>query len=64
MCFNRDRAGNTFLVYINVSVLALPFIETVNLKFTADFFLNLRWYEIRIDLEVIIFIFFRETVIL
>ena len=30
------------LIYMNASVLAFPFIETVNLKFTADFFLNLR----------------------
>jgi hypothetical protein len=34
---------------MNASVLAFPFIETVNLKFTADFFLNLRWYDLRID---------------
>ena len=34
---------------MNVSVLAFPFIETVNLKFTADFFLNLKWYDLRID---------------
>jgi hypothetical protein len=38
----RDASGKTAIVYINVSVLAIPFIETINLKFTSDFFLNLR----------------------
>ena len=33
---------------MNASVLAFPFIDTVNLKFTADFYLNLRWYDTRI----------------
>ena len=37
---------------MNVSVLAFPFIETFNLKFTADFFLNMRWYDLRIDFQV------------
>ena len=45
----RDDAGDACLIYMNASVLAFPFIETVNLKFTADFFLNLRWYDLRID---------------
>ena len=45
----RDENGGALIVYMNVSVLAFPFIETVNLKFTADFFLNLRWYDLRID---------------
>ena len=34
---------------MNVSVLAFPFIETIALKFTADFYLNLKWYDLRID---------------
>lgn len=38
----RDAGGETTIVHINISVLAFPFIDTVNLKFTADFFLNLR----------------------
>ncbi len=45
----RDTSGKPVIVYMNASVLAFPFIETVNLKFTADFFLNLRWYDLRID---------------
>lgn len=39
----RDETGSPLIVYMNVSVLAFPFIETVNLKFTADYFLNLKW---------------------
>ncbi len=42
----RDETGNALDVYLNVSILAFPSIDTVNLKFTADFFLNLRWLEI------------------
>ncbi len=34
---------------MNVSILAIPNIDTVNLKFTVDFFLTLRWYDLRID---------------
>lgn len=30
------------LVYISMSVLAFPSIDTVNLKFTVDFYFNLR----------------------
>ena len=47
----RDEEGHPVLVYMNVSILAFPFIETTNLKFTADFFLNLRWYDLRIDFK-------------
>ena len=43
----RDESGATCVVYMNVSVLAFPFIETMNLKFTADYFLNLKWYDLR-----------------
>ena len=43
----RDESGNPLIVYMNVSVLAFPFIETMNLKFTADYFLNLKWYDLR-----------------
>ena len=40
------------MVYLNVSVLAIPSIDTVALRFTADFYLNLRWYDLRIDYQV------------
>ena len=45
----RDDTGQPLIVYINVSVLAFPSIDTVNLKFIADFFLNLKWYDLRVD---------------
>jgi hypothetical protein len=38
----RDSFRKTAIVYINISILAIPKIETFNLKFTPDFFLNLR----------------------
>jgi len=31
------------VVHMNVSILAFPSIDTAALKFTTDFFLNLRW---------------------
>ena len=34
---------------MSLSVLAFTSIDTVNLKFTADYYLNLRWYDLRID---------------
>ncbi len=40
------------VVYLNVSILALPYIDTAQLKFTADFYLNLRWYDLRVNLQV------------
>ena len=45
----RDEAREALAVYINVTILAFPNIDAVNLKFTSDFFLNLRWYDFRID---------------
>ena len=45
-----EAAGEPLTVYINVSVLAFPEIDTMNLKFTADFYLNLRWNDVRLDL--------------
>ena len=46
---NTLKTGGALTVYMNVSVLAFPFIETIALKFTADFYLNLKWYDLRID---------------
>ncbi len=36
---------------MNVSILALPYIDTQQLKLTADFYLNLRWYDVRVGLR-------------
>ena len=35
------------LVFINVSIIAFPSISTKDVKFTVDFYLNLRWYDPR-----------------
>ncbi len=40
----RDETGDPVVVRMNVSILAFPEIDTVNLKFTTDFFLNLKWF--------------------
>ena len=45
----RDESGKALVVYMNVSVLAFPKIETIALRFTADFYLNLKWYDLRLD---------------
>ena len=36
------------IVYINVSILTFPSISTKDVKFTADFNLNLRWHDLRL----------------
>ena len=38
------------LIYINVSILAFPTISVKDSKFSADFYLNLRWHDLRINL--------------
>ena len=45
----RDQNGSAVIVYLNVSVLAFPEIDTSTLTFTADFFLNLRWRDLRLE---------------
>ena len=35
-------------IHLNVSILALPDIRTVDLQFTADYFINMRWYDHRL----------------
>ena len=44
----RDKSGDPTFVYMNVSILAFPHIDVINLKFTADYYLSLRWYDYRI----------------
>ena len=36
------------VVYINISINSYPEISTKNVKFTADFYLNLRWKDLRL----------------
>jgi hypothetical protein len=45
----RDQQGTPLQVFMDVSILAFPEIDTVNLKFTVDFFLSMRWNDLRID---------------
>jgi hypothetical protein len=45
----RGTSGSPLKVYMNISILAFNEIDTVNLRFTVDFFLNMRWYDLRID---------------
>ena len=37
-------------IYINVSLLGFPSISTKDGKISVDFYLNLRWYDLRLDL--------------
>ena len=45
----RDPLGGAVLVHMNVSFLAFPVIDVFSLKFTVDYFLNMRWFDLRID---------------
>ena len=38
------------VIYINVSILAFPSISTKDVRFSSDYYLNLRWYDERLDL--------------
>ena len=38
------------IIYINVSLLAFPSISTKHVKFSADFYLNLQWHDLRIKM--------------
>ena len=44
-----NKNSNPLIVYINASVFAFPSIDTMNLKFTTDFYLNLRWNDRRLS---------------
>ena len=38
------------IIYINASIIAFPLISTKEVKFTADFYLNLQWHDLRVDI--------------
>jgi len=40
----RDEDGNVLYVYVNVTILAFPDIDTAALKYTVDYFLSMRWF--------------------
>ena len=43
-----SKGTDPLYIYLNVSILALPSIKTVDLQFTADYFINMRWYDHRL----------------
>ena len=43
----RNTEDGAIIVGMNISFLAFPVINTVALKFTVDFYLNLRWRDSR-----------------
>ena len=54
--YNKDilpvsaNSSEPLIVYINASIIAFPIISTKEVKFTADFYLNLKWYDSRVEL--------------
>ena len=38
-----SKGSSAVPVYLNISILALPRIDTILLQFTADYYVNLRW---------------------
>ncbi len=46
---NSHSRDSVTTVYLNISIQALPSIDTVNLKFTVDFFLTLSWHDGRLS---------------
>ena len=43
--------GEPVNIYINASVVSLPSINTNDLRFTVDFYLNLRWKDERLNFQ-------------
>ena len=42
---NRDPV----IIHINVSINSFPVIDTKNVKFSSDFWLHLRWHDLRLS---------------
>ena len=49
-----SRGTDPLLIYINVSILALPSIKTVDLQFTADYYINMRWWVLMVRVVLIV----------
>ena len=49
------------IIYINISLLALPIISTKDVKFAADFYLNVRWHDLRLDMWDLDHDFFKNS---
>ena len=46
--FPREIDNSALTVFINVSILAFPKIDTLQLYYTADFVLSMRWRDPRL----------------
>jgi len=46
--FPRELDNSALVVYINISILAFPKIDTLDLFYTADFVLSMRWRDPRL----------------
>ena len=46
-----DQSGEPIIVYMNATILSLPNIDTIGLKYTVDFYLNLRWADGRLNFQ-------------
>ncbi len=49
--YQSMRQDASVEVKMNISILALPVIDTANLLFTVDYVLNLRWYDERVNIQ-------------
>lgn len=47
--FPRTSNGDPLQIYIKISVLALPKVDTLDLSFTADFYLTMSWVDPRLN---------------
>ncbi len=47
----NSKSKKPVKININISILALPYIDTQQLKFTVDFYLNLSWHDVRLGLK-------------
>ena len=48
-------------IFINVSLIAFPIISTKDTKFSTDFYLNIRWYDLRLDMWDLDHDFFKNS---
>lgn len=46
--FPREEDNSVLYVYVNISILAFPKINTLELFYTADFILSMRWHDPRL----------------
>ena len=51
--YSSERApfDTPLKVFVSAEILAFPSIDSLGLKFTADFFLNLRWFDKRLQFQ-------------